>query len=42
MTNKVDRVNDRLDRAIGENCLLDEVAIQTFQNEPKTTPIYIR
>ena len=42
MTNTVDRINGRLDRAAGENCAHEEVAIESVQTEAQTTPIYTR
>ena len=32
--------NKRLDRAAGGNCSLEEIAIESVQNEAQTTPIY--
>ena len=42
MTNSVDRRNDRLASAAAENCTLEEVAIESVQNEEQTTPIYTK
>lgn len=42
MTNTVDRINDWLDRAAGENCALEEVAIESVQNEAQTTLIHTK
>ena len=42
MTKTVDRINDRLYRAMGENYALEEVAIESVQNEAQTTPIYTK
>ena len=42
MTDTVDRINDRLDRAAGENCALEEVATECVQNEAQTTQIYTK
>ena len=40
MTNTVNRINDWLDGAAGENCALEEVAIESVQNEAQTSPMY--
>ena len=42
MTNAVDRKHNILDRAAGENCILEEEAIESVQNEAYTTPIYTK
>ena len=42
MTKTVDRIDDRLNREAGENCALEEVAIESVQNEAQTTPIYTK
>ena len=42
MTNTVDRINDRLYRATGENYALEEVAIESVQNEAQTTLIHTK
>ena len=42
MTKTVDRIDDRLNREAGENCALEEVAIESVQNEEQTTPIYTK
>ena len=38
----MDRINERLDRAGGENCALEEVAIECVQNEAQTTQMYTK
>ena len=42
MTNTLDRINDRVHRASGENCSLEEVAIESLQNEAQTMTIYTK
>ena len=42
MTNSVDRRNDRLASAAAENCTLEEVAIESVQNEAQTTLIHTK
>ena len=42
MTDTVDRINDRLDSAAGENCALEEVATEYVQNEAQTTQMYTK
>ena len=42
MTKTVDRINDRLYRAMGENYALEEVAIESAQNEGQSIAIYTK
>ena len=42
MTKTVDRIDDRLNREAGENCALEEVAIESVQNEAQTTLIHTK
>lgn len=42
MTKTVDRINDRLYRAMGENYALEEVANESAQNEGQSIAIYIK
>ena len=42
MTKTVDRIDDRLNREAGENCALEEVAIECVQNEALSPSIYTK
>ena len=42
MTDTVNRINGGLDRAVGENCALEEVATECVQNGAQTTQIYTK